>query len=47
VYRLTGEALARMTSQDPELAALFHKIMVRLLVDRVSHLMQVVEALQR
>jgi sulfate permease, SulP family len=47
IYRLTDEALTRMTRHDPELAASFHKLVVRLLADRVAHLMRVVEALQR
>lgn len=46
VYRLSDEALVRMTRQEPELAAMFHKVIVRLLADRVIHLMRVVEALQ-
>jgi sulfate permease, SulP family len=47
VYRLTRQGLAQMEHQNPELAAALHQIVVRLLADRVIHLMRVVEALQR
>lgn len=47
LYRLSSEALGRMTQEDPELAAAFHKLVVQLLAERVAHLMRVVEALQR
>lgn len=47
VYRLSAEALERMTRDEPALAAVLHQLIVRLLADRVVHLMTVVRALQR
>jgi sulfate permease, SulP family len=47
VYRLTRERLEQMTQQDPELASTFHKLIVRLMAERVLHLVRVVEALLR
>jgi SulP family sulfate permease len=47
VYRLTHVALARMETEEPELASALHRVMVSLLADRVSHLARAVEALQR
>jgi hypothetical protein len=37
----------RMAAHDPEAAAAFHLIMARLLSDRVVHLIETVDALQR
>jgi hypothetical protein len=39
--------LARMAADDPEAAAAFYLIMARLLSDRVVHLIETVDALQR
>lgn len=46
-YRLSRANLERMTVQAPELAAKVHELIVRLLADRVTHLMGVVDTLQR
>ena len=47
VYKLTRQALDRMAQEDPALAADFHRLIVRLLADRVVHLMGAVDALER
>lgn len=47
LFRLTREELARLTADDPTLAAGFHKLAARQLADRVTHLTRLVEALQR
>ena len=38
--------LARMEAEDPDVAAALHKLIIRMLSERVSHLMGTVEALQ-
>ena len=47
VYTLSSEDLKRMEIQDPEAASLFHRITVRLLSERVTHLTRTVGALER
>jgi SulP family sulfate permease len=47
IYRVSRAGLARMAADDPEAAAAFHLIMARLLSDRVVHLIETVDALQR
>jgi SulP family sulfate permease len=47
VYRLTASALKEMEKNNPEAASLFHQIIVDLLAERVTHLINVVNALQR
>jgi SulP family sulfate permease len=36
VYRLTREAFDRMQTQDPAAASVFHKLIIRLLSDRLE-----------
>jgi SulP family sulfate permease len=47
VYRLTRDALARMEVEDPEAASLIHRVIIRLLSERVTHLVRTVDALQQ
>ncbi len=47
VYGLSQEALSRIEHEDPEAAYAFHRIIVHLLGERVLHLVQAVDALQR
>lgn len=47
IYCLSQEALARMTANDPALASAFQQLVMRLLAERVVHLVNVVEALRR
>ncbi len=47
VMVLTEPALARMTSERPELAAAVHRQVARLMAGRVTHLVEAVESLQR
>jgi SulP family sulfate permease len=45
VYRLSGQALKEMQEQDPEIAALFHEWIVRLLAERLVDNNRTIEAL--
>jgi SulP family sulfate permease len=47
VYRLTTEALGDMEANDPEAAAEFHKFIVHVMVEKLSHVMSTVESLKR
>jgi len=47
IYRLSQEALARMSAQEPAIASAFHRLIVHLLAERVVHLVGVVDALQQ
>jgi len=47
VYSLSSADLAKMERDDPEAASAFHKIVVRLLAERATHLIRAVNALQR
>ncbi len=47
VYSLSSADLARMEREDPQAASAFHKIVVRLLAERATHLIRAVNALQR
>jgi SulP family sulfate permease len=46
IYALSRRELAAMEMIDPETSNLFHRIIVRLLGERVVHLIRVVEALE-
>ena len=46
-YRLTQAALSEMEEKDPELAAAFHKFVVRLLSERLIATTQSLEAVLR
>ena len=45
VYRLTGQSLKEMQEKDPEIAALFHEWIVRLLAERIVDNNKIIEAL--
>lgn len=45
VYRLTGQSLKEMQEKDPEIAALFHEWIVRLLAERIVDNNRIIEAL--
>ncbi len=47
VYRLSLEQLKQMEATDPEAASTFHRLIVHLLAERVSHLIRAVDALLR
>jgi len=47
VYRLTTGALKNMEAYDPEAAALFHKFIVHVMAEKLSHPMSTVETLMR
>lgn len=47
VYRLTSDAITTMESDDPEAAAVFHKFVVHVMAEKLSHLMSTVETLMR
>jgi SulP family sulfate permease len=47
VYRLTRTDLERMERENPEVASEFHRLIIRLLSERVTHLVSTVEGLQR
>jgi len=47
VYRLTRQSLHVMEQQNPEAASALHHLITRLLAERVTHLIRVVEAIQR
>lgn len=47
VYRLSADALRRMELQDPQLASELHRLIVRQLASRVTHLTDAVSALAR
>jgi sulfate permease, SulP family len=47
VYRLTADSLTRMESEAPEAASILHRIIVRLLAERVTRLVGTVQAFQR
>jgi hypothetical protein len=47
VYRLTSESIRSMESSDPEAAAAFHKFIVLIMADKLSHIMSTVETLMR
>lgn len=46
IYRLTREALQQMEKEAPETASTFHRLIVHLVSERVSHLTATVEALE-
>ena len=46
-YRLTSDAITTMESDDPEAAAVFHKFVVHVMAEKLSHLMSTVETLMR
>lgn len=47
VFQLSHEALARMEAEHPEAAAVLHRLIIRILSERVIHLMSTVDALQK
>jgi SulP family sulfate permease len=47
VYRLSRHSLRAMEQQNPEAASTLHHLITRLLAERVTHLIRVVEAIQR
>lgn len=47
VYALTREILDEMEKEDPESASLLHRLIIRVMAARVTHLVTVVDALQR
>ncbi|MFN2215139.1 MAG: SLC26A/SulP transporter family protein [Anaerolineales bacterium] len=47
VFRLTTEALGKMEANDPEAAAEFHKFIVHIMAEKLSHVMSTVESLKR
>jgi sulfate permease, SulP family len=47
VYSLSQAALARIEEEDPEAAYALHRLIIHLLGERVLHLVQAVDALQR
>jgi SulP family sulfate permease len=47
VYRLTRSTLDQIERIDPEVASIFHQIIVHLVSERVTHLINTVKALER
>lgn len=47
VYRLSKENLTQIEQQHPEIASTIHRVIVKLLADRVTHLVKVVDVLQK
>jgi SulP family sulfate permease len=47
VYRLTRDGEARMEAEHPEAAVALHRLIVRMLSERVHHLVTTVDALQK
>jgi SulP family sulfate permease len=47
VYRLTRKRLGQMENQEPEIASLVHRLIVHLLAERVTHLVNTVNALEQ
>jgi SulP family sulfate permease len=47
VYRLTEAALGEIEREEPQIASALHRLMASLLAQRATHLIQVVDALER
>jgi SulP family sulfate permease len=47
IYRLSRQTLRQMEQNDPEAASAFHRGIIRLVTERLSHLINTVNALQR
>ena len=47
LYRLTTNNLKQLENENSEIASLLHQVMVRLLAERVTHLVKAVNALQK
>jgi sulfate permease, SulP family len=47
VYSLSANSLARMEATAPEVASYFHRLIIQLLAARTTHLIRVVEALEK
>ncbi len=47
VYRLSAEDLKQLELENPEAASILHQIIIRLLAERVTHLVRTVNALQK
>jgi SulP family sulfate permease len=45
IYRLSGEAMEKMEREEPEAAAVFHKVIAKLMADRISHMTDIVETM--
>jgi SulP family sulfate permease len=45
VYRLSAQALQKMEREDPEAASVFHKVIAKLMADRISHMTDIVETM--
>ena len=47
IYRLSAQTMHRMEQNDPEAASLFHQGIIRLVAERLTHLIDTINALQR
>jgi SulP family sulfate permease len=47
IYRLSSDGLAEMAREAPDLAAAFHKLIARLLAERIARNNRTMEALLR
>lgn len=47
IFRLSIQTLKQMEQSDPEAASLFHQAIIRLVSERLTHLIDTVDALQR
>ena len=47
VYRLSRASLKKMEQNDPEAASAFHQGIIRLVSERLTHLINTVDALQQ
>jgi len=47
IYRLSAEELKKLEQDNPEAASMLHQIIIRLLAERVTHLVRTVNALQK
>jgi SulP family sulfate permease len=47
IYRLSMQTLKQMEQNDPEAASAFHQGIIRLISERLTHLINAVDALQR
>lgn len=45
IYRLSATALRKMEQEDPEAATVFHKIIAKLMADRLSRMTEIVETM--
>ena len=47
LYRLSTKELKLLEEENPEAASVLHQIIIRLLAERVTHLVKTVNALQK